>query len=553
MEKIVVLNSGGFDSITLLGFLHDIEEVKEEIHSLHFLYGARNESQQEKCVDKACEKYGAVNMKVKLPPFSWTSSKFFNSGYDYNTQYLEYRNLIFLSYALSYAQSIGASKIYLATLKSGGYPDTSELFFKGLNSFSQPLTGIEILTPFADIECKEELLQYAILTGMTPGDYFSCDTPKESGERCGECLDCQALNWIDNELEINHPFKALYQSGFDYEDKTFIEQLRKIPKNREVRALINNECQLKCSHCFYGFDKMASEKVDKETYYNALKELVLEHGFTNIHFSGKEPLIGDDLEYYAERIKQDNLPCTFNVVTNGILIPQKIKRLEELGIEKIFLSVDDVFNTNGVRTVSNVTRKALNACNEVGVPVEVFIDLHYNNYLKVGNIVKYLAKEYGVKDFFVRTIRSIGNAVDQDKLTGDKLYEVFLQLENVTKNGDVNVMFSISSEYVTEVLEHDRFTEIISVLDSMYTLNYSSTFRVFLERYCERYSDITLTPDGYVLGCASEVSRSDYDKFATGNITETPLPDILNKGVELRCSCASWFPKKCCSCMVNKF
>lgn len=554
MSKIVVLNSGGFDSVTLMNYLH-ILEGENDIHSLHFLYGARNEKQQLECVEKVCEKCNAVNKVIQLPVIDWTSSDFFKEGYEYETQYLEYRNLIFLSYALSYAQAIGADKIYMAVLKGGGYPDTSEVFFRGINSFSVPQTNIEVVTPFSDIECKEDLLQYAILCGMKPSDYFSCDNPKENGERCGECLDCIALNHIEETLTVNHPFKALYQSGFNYDDTTFHKLLREVPKDREVRALINNDCQLRCSHCFYGFSVMKRESVDVDTYYKALKELVLEHGFTNIHFSGKEPLYDGTILEYARRIKKDNLPCTFNVVTNGINVPKYVAELKSYGMNKVFLSVDSVRNTNGVRTLGDkVTWDAIFACKEVEMPVEVFIDLHKNNYDCILAILKRLHSN-GIKEFYIRTIRSIGKAKNStNTLDGSNLYEVFRQVELFCSMiSDCQVQFCISSEYVPTVLGNKEFKEVIDVLDSCYTNMWNSNFYFSLERYCNRYQDITLTPDGYVLGCASEVSRPDYDVHSAGNICDDTIDNILKRGIELRCSCANKFTCDNYSCMVNKF
>lgn len=551
MSKIVILNSGGFDSLTLIHYLHGLEKGGE-IHSLHFLYGARNEAQQEKCVDRVCEKLGAVNMKIKLPEITWTKSDFFKEGFNYNTQYLEYRNLIFLSYALSYAQSIGADKVYLAVLKGGGYPDTSKTFFDGLNSFSKPLTGIEIITPFSEIENKEDLLPFAISSKLSPDEYFSCDTPKEDGSMCGECWDCQALNYINSILKVDHPFKALYRSDFDYSDKEFLNLVSKPPVSREVRALINNDCQLQCSHCFYGFERMAGNKVDKEVYYAALKELVTVHGFNNIHFSGKEPLYDDTLFWYTRKIKEDKLPCTYDLVTNGINIPKYESQLKESGISKVFLSIDEVFNTNGVRSVQGVYHKALDSCNKIGMPVEVFIDLHPKNWDHVGDILKFLYESHEVKSFFVRTIRSIGNAKGMVLLTSDQLDSVFLQLDSVTElYQDVSVSFSLSSEYI-EVLG-DKLLEAIGILDSWYSVNWRDNFNILLEAYCNRYDDITLTPDGYVLGCASEVSRPDYNKYSAGNILDTPINELLKKGNELRCSSQCLFKDKGFSCVTNKF
>lgn len=195
MSRIVVLNSGGFDSIVLMNYLHTIQG-EENIHSLHFLYGANNEKQQLKCVNKVCKKLGAVNKIIKLPPIDWTVNDFFkDSEYEVSSQYLEYRNLIFLSYALSYAEAIKADKIYVAFLNNSNYPDTSMEFLDGLNSFCRPESGISIDAPFI-FDSKYRLGHIAKYLGITSEDYFSCDKPTSKGTPCGECLDCTTLEEV---------------------------------------------------------------------------------------------------------------------------------------------------------------------------------------------------------------------------------------------------------------------------------------------------------------------------------------------------------------------
>ena len=199
MSKIVVLNSGGFDSVVLMNYLHTIQEEKE-IYSLHFLYGANNEKQQLECVNKVCEKVGAVNKVIQLPLIDWTNSNFFEAeGYDKQTQYLEYRNLIFLSYALSYAEAIGADRIYCAFLNHYEYPDTTIQFLQGLNSFCEPSSGISIDAPFI-FDNKGRLGHIAKYLGVKKEDYFSCDVPTPEGKPCGKCADCIALEEIFKKL-----------------------------------------------------------------------------------------------------------------------------------------------------------------------------------------------------------------------------------------------------------------------------------------------------------------------------------------------------------------
>lgn len=205
MSKIVVLNSGGFDSVVLMEYLHFIQG-EDEIYSLHFLYGANNEKQQLECVNKVCEKVGAVNKVIQIPKIDWSKGEFFSKGeYKSSSQYLEYRNLIFLSYALSYAESIGAEKIYLALLNMYDYPDTSLTFLQGLNYFSEPASGISIDAPFI-FDNKMRLGHIAKYLNIKKEDFFSCDKPLEDGSPCGVCDDCKALEEIKEKVFENPCF-----------------------------------------------------------------------------------------------------------------------------------------------------------------------------------------------------------------------------------------------------------------------------------------------------------------------------------------------------------
>lgn len=191
MSKIVVLNSGGFDSIVLMNYLHTIVG-EEEIYSLHFRYGALNEKQQLECVNKVCEKVGAINKVIDLPKFSWTKNDFYGCDtYEYQSQYLEYRNLIFLSYAISYAESIGADTVYVAFLNSQGYSDTKINLLDGLNSFTLENSNIFVSSPFITLD-KGNLIHFAKYLGVEETDFFTCDVPL-NGKPCGKCSDCLYL------------------------------------------------------------------------------------------------------------------------------------------------------------------------------------------------------------------------------------------------------------------------------------------------------------------------------------------------------------------------
>lgn len=546
-EKIVVLNSGGFDSVVMMNCLH-LTEPDKELHSIHFLYGALNEAQQQECVDKVCEKCGAKNIVINLPNFSWTKSDFFGETNLHDSQYLEYRNLIFIAYALSYAESIGAKRIYVAVLAGSTYNDTNPIFFKGLNSFTQKNSGIEICTPFETLT-KYDLVTYAVQSKMEITDFFSCDTPDENGNPCGKCCDCKIVEDIKSILKVDTPIKALIHAGYNFGDEKFKRLLSEQPIE-EVRALINNDCQMQCEHCFYGFDNMKGKALSREQYYSVLKDFVLNHGVKNIHFSGKEPLFDDSIVWYAEQIHKDKLPCTFNLVTNGINIPKYIDDLKKYGVEHIALSVDDVLDTNGVRSVHGVTDKALKACNKAGVKVEVFIDLHENNYDKVDEIVNFLNRKYLVNKFFFRTIRNIGHAEKSDSLvalTGKQLDDAWTLVKGCAKQYQKKEFeFTISIEYLPEI-QGTTLMQDIDACESTYSCQFTSNCSLMVEEFCHRYSGTyTLTPDGYLLGCASEVSCPNYDEVSIGNVKDLLLIELIERGKEEAYRCNDHYLKENC-------
>lgn len=524
-EKIVVLNSGGFDSVVLVHHLVHTLEKGNEIHSLHFKYGSRNELAQLIRVNKVCKKLGLVNHKITLPKFNWTHSRFYKPKFnDPESQYLEYRNLIFLSYALSFAESIGAKKIYLAVLKSyQGYTDTSPDFLSKIYELGK-LNGIEIIAPFSDYD-KYALRSFIKEYKIENDEYFSCDIPKFGLFKCDGCMDCESISELEGKYDLDNATKLFLNNGCNPSCEDFQNELyNTVPF--EMRVLLNNDCQLNCKHCFYGFKDTVSPILPKETIYECIEEGI-ELGIQNFHFSGKEPFYDDTIFWYTSKLQKEHPEVTYDAVTNGINVPKYINQIKETGMSKIFLSVDEILNTNGVRQVHGVADKALRALNEYEVPVEVFIDLHENNYNHIGEIIKYLHDKYGVTDFYVRTIRCLGNASNFKLLTSQQIESVHNQLKIICSK-DYNIVFSISKEYLPLL---KNVCEIYSSVINSQTTFFGTNYHAYIELYCSRYIDqITLTPDGYLLGCASEVASPNYDKVSVGNIQDYYLETLIDMG-----------------------
>lgn len=198
MNKTLVLCSGGFDSILLLHTIVSNSNVGDEIHTLFFNYGQKSVNLERACVLKACDELDCIFHEILLPRFHWTAGEFYSEKFSGSGEYLEMRNLIFISYALSLCESLGIDHLCMAILKSYGYYDTSYKFLSKVRSIAFD-KGIHFDTPFSLFE-KEDLMSLAFRRALRSDDFHSCDNPVDN-KPCGECPDCQALKEIFKVLD----------------------------------------------------------------------------------------------------------------------------------------------------------------------------------------------------------------------------------------------------------------------------------------------------------------------------------------------------------------
>lgn len=198
--KVVALCSGGFDSVVMLNDL--ARNHLYDVYVLFFDYGQNNLQQEEHWAGYWCEKLGVQNGEIKLPNFVWAKSTLTDSKVedytDLKAQYVPMRNMIFASYALSFAESIGAKQIFMALLGGGTYPDTTEDFLYSLNEIAGDV-GISFVAPFIKHDKTyliSRALEYGLVDvgefGLPEVKFFSCNTPV-NGQPCGKCPDCIAI------------------------------------------------------------------------------------------------------------------------------------------------------------------------------------------------------------------------------------------------------------------------------------------------------------------------------------------------------------------------
>jgi 7-cyano-7-deazaguanine synthase len=125
--------------------------------------------------------------------------------------YVPARNTIFLSFALAYAETIGAERVYIGVnaLDYSGYPDCRPDYIQAMQEVFKLGTkqgregqAIEIVAPLIDLK-KTEIIQLGNQLGVPWEQTWSCYTGGDSA--CGICDSCQLRLAAFAALELQDP------------------------------------------------------------------------------------------------------------------------------------------------------------------------------------------------------------------------------------------------------------------------------------------------------------------------------------------------------------
>jgi 7-cyano-7-deazaguanine synthase len=106
--------------------------------------------------------------------------------------YVPFRNAHFLAVAVSWAEVLGAKKVYIGAVEpdSSGYPDCRPAYYKAFNEVVKAGTKegeIEIVTPLIAMR-KAEIVRLGLEVGAPFDLTWSCYSRED--EACGSCDSC---------------------------------------------------------------------------------------------------------------------------------------------------------------------------------------------------------------------------------------------------------------------------------------------------------------------------------------------------------------------------
>lgn len=209
-KKAVVLLSGGLDSATTLAIAR---REGFACYALTFRYGQRH-GREVDAARKVARSLGAVEHRVAeidLRAFggsALTDTQIqvpkdradLGASADIPVTYVPARNTIFLSYALVWAEVLGAFDLFLGVNSTdySGYPDCRAEFIAAFEQMANLATAAavqgkgryRIHTPIIDMT-KAQIIRTGTELGVDYSLTHSCYDPDPQGRSCGRCDSCR--------------------------------------------------------------------------------------------------------------------------------------------------------------------------------------------------------------------------------------------------------------------------------------------------------------------------------------------------------------------------
>jgi 7-cyano-7-deazaguanine synthase len=199
-KRAVVLLSGGMDSCVCAALAaRDFDAA-----AVHVSYGQRTEERERGAFLGICDRLGIHNRLVvknealraiggsALTDPTIAVPESHAIGREVPVTYVPFRNAHFLAVAVSWAEVLGAEKIYIGAVEqdSSGYPDCRPAYYEAFNRVIRAGTkegNIEIVTPLIALR-KHQIVRLGLELGAPFDLTWSCYSREDRA--CGVCDSC---------------------------------------------------------------------------------------------------------------------------------------------------------------------------------------------------------------------------------------------------------------------------------------------------------------------------------------------------------------------------
>ncbi len=229
-KKAVVLYSGGLDSTTCLAMARAEGFAP---YALSFAYGQRHGAELAKARENAprmgVQEHLVVDIDLrKIGGSALTADIAVPKGRTLDESipvtYVPARNTVFLSFALGWAEVLGAFDIFIGVnaLDYSGYPDCRPEYIEAFEKMANLATRSAVQgegryrlhTPLIHLT-KGEIIRQGLALGIDYAQTLSCYDPSAAGLACGNCDSCHLRLKGFREAGVVDP--VAYVSGVEKE------------------------------------------------------------------------------------------------------------------------------------------------------------------------------------------------------------------------------------------------------------------------------------------------------------------------------------------------
>ena len=199
-SRAVVLLSGGMDSCVCAA----LAARDHDAAALHVSYGQRTEGREQQSFQAICDRLRIHDRLIiknealgmiggsALTDESIAVPRAEAVGHNIPVTYVPFRNAHFLAAAVSWAEVLGAQKVYIGAVEpdSSGYPDCRPAYYRAFNEVVKAGTkegNIEIVTPLIAMR-KTEIVRLGLELDAPFDLTWSCYS--HADQACGVCDSC---------------------------------------------------------------------------------------------------------------------------------------------------------------------------------------------------------------------------------------------------------------------------------------------------------------------------------------------------------------------------
>jgi 7-cyano-7-deazaguanine synthase len=198
-DLAIVLVSGGMDSCCTAAIA---SKNHENLAFLHLNYKQKTEKKEFECFEKIADFYDVPKQLRKVIDISFLAQIGGSSSIDVKNfqgdseeipdSYVPFRNTHIISMAVSWAEVVGATKVYIGAVEedSSGYPDCRPSYYEAMNKLIKEGTKdgvIEVITPLIHLS-KKQIIEESFKLGAPIEHTWSCYDKEDKA--CGVCDSC---------------------------------------------------------------------------------------------------------------------------------------------------------------------------------------------------------------------------------------------------------------------------------------------------------------------------------------------------------------------------